>query len=51
LILYEDYLRFKEMQEREVLTGFERVGERLDSLNADCSEGEIAADITEARRG
>lgn len=49
LIPYEDYLRYQEMQESEVLARFDRVWDRLDALNAEYSDDEIAADIAEAR--
>ena len=51
LIPYEDYLRFQQMQESEVLARFDQVWDRLDKLNAEYSEEEIAADIEEARGG
>jgi prevent-host-death family protein len=51
LIPYEDYLRFQQMQESEVLARFDRVWERLDELNAAYSDDEIAADIEAARGG
>ncbi len=51
LIPYEDYLRFQQMQEAEVLARFDRVWARLDELNAGYSDEEIAADIEEARQG
>ena len=51
LIPYEDYLRFQQMQESEVLARFDRVWERLEELNAAYSDAEIAADIEEARQG
>jgi prevent-host-death family protein len=50
LIAYEDYLRFQQMQESEVLARFEQVWQRLDEVNARYSEEEIAADIQAARR-
>lgn len=49
LIPYADYLRFQQMQEREVLAGFDQVWERLAELNTNFSEEEIAADIKAAR--
>ena len=49
LIPYEDYLRFQQMQESEVLAHFDKVWNRLDELNAATSEDEIAADIQTAR--
>ena len=51
LIPYEDYLRFQQMQETEVLARFDQVWERLDELNTPYSDEEIAADIQEARGG
>lgn len=51
LIPYEDYLRFQEMQKDEVLAQFDQVWNRLDKLNAEYSDDEIAADIAEARAG
>ena len=51
LISYDDYMRFQQMQESEVLAQFERVWNRLAKVNADFDEAEIAADIKIARRG
>lgn len=51
LIPYEDYLRFQEMQESEVLARFDRVWRRLAEVNAEYNVDEIAADIEEARQG
>jgi len=51
LISYDDYLRFQQMQESEVLAQFERVWNRLAKVNSDFDEAEIAADIKIARRG
>jgi prevent-host-death family protein len=50
LISYEDYLRFQEMQESEVLANFDQVWDRLDRLNMAYGDEEIAADIEAARR-
>jgi len=49
LIPYEDYLRFQQMQESEVLRRFDRVWDRLSEVNAASSDEEIAADIRAAR--
>jgi prevent-host-death family protein len=49
LIPYEDYLRFQQMQETEVLAHFERVWNRLAEMNAGFSDSEIAANIQAAR--
>lgn len=51
LIPYEDYLRFQQMQESEVLARFDKVWNRLAEVNAAFSEEEIAADIQSARQG
>ena len=51
LIPYEDYLRFQQMQESEVLARFDQVWNRLAEVNAEFSEDEIAADIKAARQG
>jgi prevent-host-death family protein len=51
LIPYEDYLRFQQMQEGEVLAHFEQVWNRLSQVNAEYSLDEIAADIQAARQG
>jgi len=51
LIPYEDYLRFQQMQETEVLARFDQVWDRLDKLNAEYSDDEIVADIEAARQG
>jgi prevent-host-death family protein len=51
LISYDDYLRFQQTQESEVLAQFERVWNRLAKVNAEFDEAEIAADIKAARRG
>jgi len=49
IIPYEDYLRFQQMQESEVLAGFDRVWNRLAEVNAAYSEAEIISDIQAAR--
>jgi prevent-host-death family protein len=51
IIPYEDYLRFQQMQEGEVLAQFDRVWNRLAEVNAKFSSEEIAADIESARQG
>jgi prevent-host-death family protein len=51
LIPYEDYLRYQQLQESEVLARFDKVWERLAQVNAEFSEDEIAADIKAARQG
>jgi len=49
LIPYEDYLRFQQMQESEVMAHFDKVWNRLAEVNAGYSDNEVAADIKEAR--
>jgi prevent-host-death family protein len=51
LISYDDYLRFQQMQEGEVLAHFDQVWNRLAEVNASFSDDEIAADIKAARQG
>lgn len=51
LVPYEDYLRFQQLQESEVLARFDQVWNRLAQLNASFSDEEIAADIEAARKG
>jgi prevent-host-death family protein len=50
LIPYEDYLRFQQMQESEVLAHFDQVWNRLAQVNAAYSDDEIAVDIESARQ-
>jgi len=51
MIPYQDYLRFQQIQESEVLARFDRVWEKLGELNAEYNDDEIAADIRTARKG
>jgi prevent-host-death family protein len=51
LIPYEDYVRFQQMEEGEVLAHFEQVWDRLSKVNAGYSLDEINADIHAARQG
>ena len=51
IIPYDDYLRFQQMQEGEVLAHFDQVWNRLAEVNAAFNEAEIAADIKAARPG
>jgi prevent-host-death family protein len=51
LISYEDYLRFQQMQESEVLARFDRVWNRLAQVNVTVGDDELAADILSARQG
>ena len=49
LIPYEDYLRFQQMQESEVLAHFDQVWARLAEVNAAVLEDDLKADIEAAR--
>ena len=51
LIPYEDYVRYQELQESEVLARFDRVWNRIAEANAAYGDDEIAADIEAARQG
>ena len=49
LIPYEDYLRFQQMQENEILAHFDQVWNRLAEVNAKFCDDEVSADIKTAR--
>jgi prevent-host-death family protein len=49
LIAYEDYLRFQQMQESEVLARFDQVWSRLAEANATVDEADLVGDIQAAR--
>ena len=49
LIPYDDYLRFQQMQESEVLARFDQVWARLAQVNVAVTEDELRADIESAR--
>jgi prevent-host-death family protein len=49
LIPYEDYLKYQQMQESEVLASFDQVWNRLAEVNAAVDEVELAADIQTMR--
>ena len=51
LIPYEDYLRYQQMQEVEVLARFDKVWQRIAEANAAYGEDEISSDIQAARKG
>ena len=50
LISYEDFLRFQEREESEVLARFDQVWGRLAQANAAFNDDEVLADIEAARR-
>ncbi len=51
LIPYDDYVRFQQMEEEEVLAHFDQVWDRLSKLNTEHSLEDIDADIQAARQG
>ena len=48
LIPYEDFLRFQQFQEKEVLEKFNRLLGKMAEANAMYSEEEVAQDLAEA---
>ena len=50
LLPYEDFLRYQEMQEKEILARFDLLRERLAEQNRQYSEEEVDADIRAARK-
>jgi prevent-host-death family protein len=48
LIPYDDFLRYQELKEKEVLAGFDRARKRLAELNAEYEIDEIVSDIEAA---
>src|SRR3990172_1926600 len=50
LLPYEDFVRYQELQEKEVLGRFDRLVGRMAEQNTGYSEEEIEADIRAARR-
>lgn len=49
LIPYEDYLRFQQLREQEVLERFDRLLAKMAEVNACWSEEEVAHDLAEAK--
>ena len=49
LLPYEDFLRYQEMEEREVLSRFDRMRSRMMDRNAKFSDQEVAEDTAAAR--
>jgi prevent-host-death family protein len=49
LIPYEEFLRFQELREQEVLARFDRLVARMAEQGATASEEEVAADVAAAR--
>ena len=50
LVPYEDYLRFEQFQEKEILDRFDRLVEHMAERNAKFSQEEVESDIRAARR-
>ena len=50
LLSYEDFLRFQRMEEKEVLSRFDRLRARLARRNAQFSDDEVEKDVIAARR-
>jgi prevent-host-death family protein len=51
MVPYEDFLRWQELEEKEVLGRFDRLLTRMAEKNAGYGEEEVAADVKRARRG
>lgn len=49
LIPYDEYLRFQQLREQEVLERFDRLLAKMAEVNAQWSEEEIACDLAEAK--
>ncbi len=49
LIPYEEFLRFQELREQDVLARFDRLMARMAEQNAAVSEEEVATDVAAAR--
>jgi prevent-host-death family protein len=49
LISYDDFLRYQDLEEQQVLTRFDRLVNRMVAQNARYSDEEVAEDITVAR--
>ena len=49
LIAYEDFVRYQQLQDNEILAKFDDVWTRLDGLNTQAASSEIESDILDAR--
>lgn len=49
LLPYKDFLRYQELQEREILDRFDRLSERMADQNRQHSEEDVEADLRAAR--
>jgi len=50
LLPYEDFVRYQEMQEKEILARFDLLRERMAEQNRQYSEEEVEADIRAVRK-
>ena len=50
LLPYEDFVRYQEMQEKEILARFDLLRERMAEQNRQYSEEEVDADIRAVRK-
>ena len=50
LLPYEDFLRYQEMQDKEILARFDLLRERMAEQNRQYSEEEVDADIRAVRK-
>lgn len=49
LISYDDFLRYQELEEQQMLTRFDRLVNRMAAQNARYSDEEVAEDVATAR--
>jgi prevent-host-death family protein len=49
LVPYEEYLRFQQFQEKDILARFDRLTERMAAHNRAFSHEEVEADVRKAR--
>ena len=50
LLPYKDFVRYQELQEKEILARFDRRSERMAEKNRQFSEEEVEADVRAARK-
>jgi prevent-host-death family protein len=49
LVPYEEYLRFQQFQEKDILGRFDRLIERMAAHEGSFTDGEVEADVRKAR--
>jgi prevent-host-death family protein len=49
LLPYDEFIRYQEFQEKEILDRFDRLADRMAAQNESFSEEEVEADVREAR--